>query len=140
MPTVYLLLAVVFVAAGIPFAAWLSAHRWIRWAHRAAEYGLNDILDARDVSSDEAVAALRAQFDAWTTLVKDGAGRYCRLADAHRVQYFDPPASTHVTGFNDEHRHIKQCTAERVHRLLDLAERLDAGETRLRAYWVPRIN
>jgi hypothetical protein len=117
----------------------LSGRRWVRWAQRAASYGTTDILNAKYVDSDEAVVRLRAEFDAWSTIVKDGTARFCREEDAHRVQFFATPLSPGVTGFNDEHRYIRDATAERVRRLLDLAARVEARKTGLRQRWVPRV-
>jgi len=126
------------VAAVLIAARW-CVHRWVRWAQRAADYAATAILNAKQVDSDEAVASLRAQFEAWSIVVKEGTARVCREVDAHRIQFFDVAPAPDVLGFNDEHRYIRQATAERVRRLLDLAERLKTGETRLRRYWVPRL-
>lgn len=120
-------------------AARMSMRRWVRWAHLAAEYGRSDILNAPHVDSPDAVTRLRAQFDAWSQIVANGTSACCRDLDAYRVQFFDVPLSDRVAGFNDEHRYIRQVTAERVDRLLRLASALEAGETRLYPSWVRRI-
>jgi hypothetical protein len=118
-------------------AARLSVARWVRWARSAAFYGTADILNARYVDSDAAVSQLRAQFDAWSTVVKEGTAEFCRTIDAHRVQFFETSATDNLRAFNDEHRYILQATETRVARLLDLATRIECGETRLRSYFVP---
>jgi hypothetical protein len=118
----------------------LSVSRWVRWARSAALYGTSDILNARHVNSDAAVTQLRAQFDAWSTVVKEGTAEFCRVIDSHRVQFLDAPTAARFAAFNDEHRYILQATEARVARLLDLASRVERGETRLRAYFVPRAN
>jgi len=137
-------LSLLFSAAvaliAIPFAVRLSVRRWIHWAELAADYGATDILNAKYIDSDDAVARLRSQYDAWSTVVRDGTARFCRDLDAHRVQFMDVPASPDTTGFNEEHRYIRRATTERVQRLLDLAARLRNGETGLRNYWVPRVS
>jgi hypothetical protein len=140
MPQLDLLLFVGFALASIVLASRLSVRRWARWAQRAADYGTTDILNAKYIDSDEAVMALRSRFDAWSMLVRDSTARFCQEDDAFRLQCFDTSASADATGFNDEHRYIRQATAERVRRLLDLAARLQDGRTRLRHYWVPRVS
>jgi hypothetical protein len=116
----------------------LSVSRWVRWARATALYGTTDILNARYIDSDAAVSRLRTQFDAWSTVVVEGTAAFCRVIDAHRVQFFDPADAARYAAFNDEHRYILQATEMRVARLLDLAGRIERGETRLRAYFVPR--
>jgi cob(I)alamin adenosyltransferase len=137
---VYLVLFVLTAFAAAMLAARLSVRRWVRWAERTADFGTTDILNAQFVDSDDAVVRLRAEFEAWSTLVKDGTARFCQEDDAHRVQFFATPPSPDVTGFNDEHRYIRDATAERVRRLRDLIARLEQGATSLRRSWVPRVS
>ena len=120
-------------------AARVSVRRWIRWAQLAADYGQSDILNAAHIDSPDAVTRLRTQFDAWSRIVADGTAACCRDVDAYRVQFFDVPLSDTVAGFNDEHRYIRQLTAERIDRLLHLAAQLKTGETRLRPTWVRHV-
>jgi hypothetical protein len=134
---------VVFAGAGFAWTSFtvrLSLRRWVRWARRTADYGTTEILNANYIDSDDAMSALRAQFDAWSVVVREGTARFCQEDDAHRVQFFSTPPSLDVTGFNDEHRYIRDATAERVRRLLDLAARLEHGTTSLRRGWVPTCN
>jgi len=117
----------------------VSVRRWINWAQLAADYGRVDILNAPHIESEQDVVRLRTQFDAWSRIIADGTDACCRDIDAFRVQFFDAPLSNTVAGFNDEHRYIRQLTAERVDRLLHLAAQLEVGETRLRPTWVRRV-
>jgi len=139
-PIALLLGSVIVGALLLLIAAKLSVRRWIVWAELAADYGRSDILFAQHIDSPEAVDRLRAQFDAWNRIVADGTAVCCRDLDAHRVEFFDIPLSDRVAGFNDEHRYIRQVTAERVDRLLKLAADLEAGSTHLRRpVWIRRI-
>jgi len=137
-PVILLAIASVVGVLLLVLGTRLSVHRWVRWARDAAHYGASDILNARQINSELAVSELRAQFDAWNTIVKEGTVEFCRAGDAHRIQFFEAPATLDFRAYNDEHRYIRQMTALRVDRLLDLASRVEAGETRLRAYFVPR--
>jgi len=136
---VYAVVAVLAAFGLSLIAVRLSVRRWVRWAHRAADYGATDILNAAAIDSDDAVARLRAEFEAWSIVVKDGTARFCQEEDAQRVHLFATPASMDAAGFNDEHRYIRDATAERVRRLLELASRLEHGQTELRQRWVPRL-
>jgi len=140
VPPTALLLIVLSAAISAIVVTRISVRRWIRWAQLAAEFGSRDILHAPDIDSDDAVARLRAQFDAWSTIVRDGAARFCRDDDALRVQFFTPPELPRYDAFNAEHRYIRHATAERVRRLLELAGRLERGDAHLRYRWVPRVN
>ena len=139
-PQLYIvgLAAVGFIVTLI--VARICVHRWVRWATRVADYGTTAILGAEYIDSEEAVARLRTEFEAWSLLVKDGTARFCLDGDAHRVHFFSTSPSPDVTGFNDEHRYIRDATAERVRRLRELAARLEQGQPALREVWVPRIN
>jgi hypothetical protein len=137
-PVILLAITSVVGATLLLLASRLSVQRWVRWARDAADYGASDILNARHIDSERAVSELRAQFDAWSTIVKEGTAEFCRTIDAHRIQFFDAPAAPDFRAYNDEHRYIRHMTAMRIERLLDLASRVEKGETRLRAYFVPR--
>ena len=137
-PVLVLLSASVVGLCLLFIAGRLSVSRWVRWARATALYGTTDILNAMSIDSDAAVSQLRTQFDAWSIVVTEGTAAFCRVIDAHRVQFFDTGAAAPRVAFNDEHRYILQATEMRVARLLDLAARVESGQTRLRAYFVPR--
>jgi hypothetical protein len=114
--------------------AFVSARRWVRWAIRATEYGIDQIQNTQISPTDR-----KDRYDRWHAIIANISTTYCFETDAASIRRLGNTKPRGFGGVNQLDANVKEWTAEMCARLFDLARRVERGRTFLRHWWwVPR--